>query len=295
MARALWTGALSFGLVHVPVKLVTAVREKSVHFNLLSEDGHCRLRRKLYCPETGQEYDFNQTARGYEVAPDQYLIIRDDELEKLKPEAGRTVEITDFVPLASIDPIFFDRVYYLLPGEGGAKGYALLVEAMQQTSKVGIAHFVMREREHLVALRVAGDMLVVHTMHYAEEVTQPAELSEEIKSPGKINPRELDVAGKLIEALSTEYDPMRYKDDYRERVEALIQAKSQGHEARAVSSDSVQNTPPTFNIMDALRESLEKTRQRRPEANTKSSKKSSSPRRRTPAKSKAKPQPRKSA
>src|SRR5687767_11286483 len=130
VARSIWSGSLSFGLVNIPVKLVTAVRDKSVHFNLLSKDGTSRLRRKLYSPDTGKEYDYEETARGYEIAPDRYVMVSDEEIAKLKPEKTRRMDIAEFVELASVDPVYFDNAYYLAPDEGAAKSYALLAQAM---------------------------------------------------------------------------------------------------------------------------------------------------------------------
>src|SRR5690606_39339020 len=143
----------SFGLVSVPVRLTTAVRDKDIHFHMLSPDGSCRLRRKLYCPDTGKEYDFKDTARGYEVAPDQYVLVDEKELEQIKPEKGNTIDIEDFVDLASVDPIYYARTYYLLPGEGGAKSYRLLVDAMTETGRAAVAHFTMRQKQHLTIIR----------------------------------------------------------------------------------------------------------------------------------------------
>src|ERR1041385_1375389 len=139
MARTFWSGHISFGLVSIPIKLASAVREKDIHFHMLTPDGSCRLRRKLVCPETGKEYDFGQTARGYEIAPDQYVIIEDKELKSLKPEAGRAIQIAQFAPLESIDPVYFSHSYHVVPDEAGARAYRLLMEAMKQSGRVAVA------------------------------------------------------------------------------------------------------------------------------------------------------------
>ena len=139
MGRPLWRGAINFGLVNIPVELVTAVRPRDVHFHMLTKDGSCRLRRKLYCPETGKEYDFNQTARGIEIAPDEYALIEQREIDRLKPDKGRTIEIEQFVDLSAIDPIFFEKCYYLRPAEESYKAYRLLVEALHSAGKCAIA------------------------------------------------------------------------------------------------------------------------------------------------------------
>jgi len=257
MPRSLWTGSVAFGLVNIPVRLVTAVRSKSIQFDLLNEDGTCRLRRKLYCPETGEEYDFKDTARGYEISPDQYILIKDEELEQLKPEKGRTIDISEFVDLAEIDPIYFDRTYYLLPDEGGAKAYRLLVEAMGHANKVGVASFVMRQKEYLVALRVHGGALQLHTMHWADEVTGVDDLGDDLPGDVQVNAKEQKVAEQLIAALTTEFDPQAHKDDYREQVEALIEKKAEGEGVKSITTREEESPPPTYNLMEALKRSVE--------------------------------------
>jgi DNA end-binding protein Ku len=256
MPRSLWTGSISFGLVNIPVRLSTAVRDKTISFNMLSPDGGCRLRRKLFCPETGEEYDFKDTARGYAIAPDQYVIIRDEELDSLKPDAGRTIDISDFIDLEQIDPIYFDRSYYLLPGEGGAKAYRLLMQAMEQSGRVAIAQFVMRQKQYLVAIRPIGGALMLHTVHYADEVTEAVELNDELPD-AEVDDRELKVAKQLIEALHADFEPEKYKDEYREQVRELIESKAEGEDITTASTGEAEAAPPTFNLMDALKASLE--------------------------------------
>ncbi len=246
MPRALWTGSVSFGLVNIPVRLVTAVRDKQIHFHLLSPDGQCRLRRKLYCPETGKEFDFKDTSRGYEVAPDQYVIIQDEELDQLKPEKGRT-----------IDPIYFDKTYHLTPGEGGAKPYALLVQAMHESQRIGVARFVMRDKQHLVAIRPVDRALVLHTMHYANEVTMPTDLDTDLPAKSDVNAKELKVAQQLIDSLTTDFDAEAYQDDYQERVRELIESKAEGETVQIEEPAEEGEVPPTYNLMDALKESLD--------------------------------------
>ncbi len=259
MPRSLWSGAISFGLVNVPVKLVTAVREKTVHFHMLSADGKCRLRRKLYCPETGEEYDFKDAGRGFEVAPDQYVLVQDEELDKLKPEAGRSIEITDFIDLAAIDPIYYERTYHLLPGEGGARGYALLLHAMADSGKVAIATFVMRQKQYLAAIRPVGRVLTLHTMHYADEVTAADEIADELPDEAEVNDKELKVAERLIDALASDFEPERYHDEYREAVEHLIEAKAEGEELVLTETAEPAEQKVT-SLMDALEKSLAEAR-----------------------------------
>ncbi|HTW93323.1 MAG TPA: Ku protein, partial [Tepidisphaeraceae bacterium] len=170
MPRPIWTGSISFGLVSIPVEMTNVVHEHTIHFHMLTKDGACRLRRKLVCPETGKEYDFGQTARGIEIAPDQYVIIDQREIDRLKPEKGRALEIIQFVDADAIDPIYYDRVYYLKPAKEATKAYKLLLSAMSASGKSALGKFVMRERQYMVILRAAVDGMVLHTLHYADEV-----------------------------------------------------------------------------------------------------------------------------
>lgn len=269
MARSLWSGSIAFGLVNVPVKLVTAVREKKIGFHLLSPDGQCRLRQKLYCPDTGKEFTYADAARGYEVAPDQYVVISDEELDALKPDAARTIDIVQFADLTSVDPLYFDQPYMLMPGEGGASAYRLLAEAMHKSHRVAIARFVMRQREHVAVIRPVTlqkgkpEALVLHTMHYHEEVVALAEPPEEIPGDAKVPVKQAKVAAQLVEAMVEPFDPAAFKDDYRIEMEKLIEAKAEGHEAKAVSVE--QEPPPrTFNLMEALKKSVEQQEQQHP-------------------------------
>ncbi|GMU20873.1 MAG: non-homologous end joining protein Ku [Phycisphaerae bacterium] len=259
MARAIWSGSISFGLVNIPVRLFSAVRDHTIHFHMLSKDGTCRLRRKLVCPDTGEEYDFKDTARGFEIAPDQYVIVNDEELESLKPEAGRTIEIQDFVELSEIDPVYYERPYYLLPDEGGEHAYQLLLEALNRSQKVGIAKFVMRSKEYLAALRPTKDVICLETMRFADEVVPAEELAEDLDR-GKIKDREVSAAEELVEALVAHFEPDKYRDEYRERVQELIDRKSEGQE---IEIPAVQPEEPArlVNLMDALQRSLARARE----------------------------------
>jgi DNA end-binding protein Ku len=253
VARAIWSGSITFGLVNVPVKMFTAVRDRGIHFHMLSEDGSCRLRRKLICPETGKEYDFNQTARGFEIAPDQYVIVTDDELNSLKPEAGRTIDITDFVDLASIDPTFYNRSYYLAPDERGGKAYHLLHEAMIRSAKVGIATFVMRQKQYLAALRPMQELLCLEVMNFADEIA-PLDDFPGAQHAGEPDKRELQVAQRLIDALSGEFEPEKYKDEYREQLSQLIEKKAAGEEV--VLQPAREEPARIADLMEALEASL---------------------------------------
>lgn len=252
MPRAMWKGSVSFGLVNIPVSMFTSVRDKSIRFHRMSEDGSCRLRTKLYCPETGQEFDFGQAARGFEVAPDQYVLLAEEELDQLRPDAGHAIEIEDFVALADIDPIYYDRPYYLLPAQGGGRAYRLLVEAMTRADKVGIARFVLREKQHLAALRVSQGGLCLSTMHYADEVVP---LTEAGALPTEaVDDKQIALALNLIEALTHPFEPAKYRDTVREQVLELIARKAEGETIPAPAAP--QREERVVDLMDALRRSL---------------------------------------
>lgn len=257
MARSLWSGAISFGLVSVPVKLVTAVRDHSIRFNMLTPDGTCRLRQKLYCPDTGKEYDFGKAARGYEIAPNQYVLIEDEELARLRPEAGRDISIIAFVSLDEIDPLYFDRSYYLVPDEAGTKAYGLLVAAMKASGQVALARFVMRDREHLATLRPKENVLVLHTMYYNDEVISPDDLEGLAKKTTKAPAAELKLAEHLVAALAGAFDPTEYKDEFRDKVRKAIEAKAEGEEIVTARTDEPE-APRSYNLMEALKKSLAK-------------------------------------
>ena len=255
MARAMWSGSISFGLVNIPIKLYTAVREHSIQLHMLTPDGQCRLRRKLYCPETGEEYDFKEAARGYEIAPDQYVLLREEERDAIKAEAGRTIDITDFVNLQQIDPIYYDRAYYLLPDENGVKGYELLLRAMSDEQKVGIGKLVMRNKEYLAALRPMGSLIGLETMRYADEVVNP---EKELDVPAEVDldKKELEMAKRLIDALARDFEPGKYRDEYHDRLQELIEKKAEGEEV-VTQAPAEEKPGKVINLMEALQKSLQ--------------------------------------
>lgn len=254
MARAIWSGSISFGLVNIPVKLYTAVREERVAFHLLHDQDHVRLRQKMVCPRDGTEVHREHMVRGFEISPDHYVIVREQELEAAEPKSSRVIELQDFVDLAAIDPVYFDRAYYLVPQKHAEKAYRLLLEAMEKTSKVGIAKFTLRAKEYLAALRTVGDVICLETMHFADEVT-PAERIEDAPRDLKVPERELDVAEKLIDNLSTDFKPERYHDEFRERVMDLIRKKAGGEKVVAAPRPAERQTP-AHDLMAALEQSL---------------------------------------
>jgi DNA end-binding protein Ku len=230
MPRAIWSGSISFGLVNIPVKLYSAVSRKTVHFNQLDSRTRARVRQKRVSAEDGSEVPYEQIVKGYELAGGSYVVVTDDELAALDPKAVRTIDIDEFVDLVDIDPIFYDAAYYLVP-DRSSKPYALLARAMEDTGKVGIAHFVMRTKQYLAALRPQGGRLLLSTMVYADEINDPTEIPE-LAEVGdvEIAERELKMAEQLIESLSTGFEPDKFHDTYREAVLDLIERKASGEE-----------------------------------------------------------------
>jgi DNA end-binding protein Ku len=256
MARAIWSGSISFGLLNVPVKLYSAVSRKSVSFRELRQSDNSRIRHKRVAEGDGKEVPYEEIVKGYEIAPEQYVVLTREELEELDPKKTRAIEIQDFVDLDEIDPIYFDHPYYLGPDKGAEKPYALLVKAMADSNKVAIARFVLRNREYLAAVRAMGNVLTMATMRFADEVVSPAELEDVVPdNGGKIGKREIEMARQLIESLSSDFDPEKYRDEYREELVALIERKARGEEVVEAVSEEPQPTKAP-DLMAALEESL---------------------------------------
>jgi DNA end-binding protein Ku len=261
MPRSIWTGAISFGLVTVPVKLYSAVNRKTVRFHQLSSKTGVRIAQKRVDPQSGEEVAYEDIVKGYELSPDRYVVIEPAELDTLQPKKTKTIEIEDFVELSQIDPIFYDHPYYLAPGPGGAKPYRLLLEAMAETEKVAIARVVIRSKEQLVAIRAIGDVLEMATMLFADEVSSPDRL-DELPDPKEVKTtkREVDVAKQLIGSLAGDFEPDKYRDTYREDVLALIERKAEGKEI-AVQPEAEEEQAPAPDLMSALKASLAAVRE----------------------------------
>jgi DNA end-binding protein Ku len=231
MARSIWSGAISFGLVNVPVKLYSAVSRKTVRFNQLNAETGNRIQQKRVDPDTGEEVSYDQIVKGFELTKDRYVVITPDELDALDPERTRTVDIEDFVDLADIDPIYYDHPYYLVPDKGAAKAYGLLLNAMEASGKVAIARVVLRSKEQLVAIRPAGELLMMETMIFHDEVVPHDDLDDLPDSKDlKVSDREIKMAQQLIDSLSSEFEPEKYRDEYRDKVLDLIERKASGED-----------------------------------------------------------------
>ena len=257
--RAMWSGAITFGLITIPVKLYTAVREQGIDFHMLHDQDHSRLKRKMMCAAEDKEVHPEHTVKGYEIAPDQYVIIEESELEAVQPKKSRAIAIEDFVDLAKIDPVFYDRPYYLVPEETGTKPYRLLVEAMQKTQRVGIARLVMRNKEYLAAIRPLEDALVLETMHFAAEVVPIGDL-QEVPRQVKSDARELKMAEQLIDSLYGDFKPEKYKDEYLQAVREMIERKAAGEKIVTAPAPK-EGAARAGNLMEALQASLDRARE----------------------------------
>jgi DNA end-binding protein Ku len=256
MARAIWSGSISFGLLNVPVKLYSAVSKQTIRFRELREKDGSRVRHKRVAEKDGKEVEYDDIVKGYEYAPDQYVILTRDELAELDPKKTRAIEIQDFVDLDEIDPIYFEQPYYLGPDKGAAKAYGLLVKAMRDSRKVAVARFVLRNKEHLAAIRPMGDVLTLATMRFHDEVTPVDDLGEELgDSPGKIDKREVEMAMRLIDSLSTDFEAEKYRDEYREELLSLLERKAEGKEVVSAATEAPKPTKAP-DLMAALEESL---------------------------------------
>lgn len=254
MPRAMWTGAISFGLVNVPVKMFSAAKSQDVRFNQLHAKDGSRIEMKRFCREEQAEIPFDEIVRGYEVSPDSYVTISNEELDALAPRVTEGIEIEEFVDLAEIDPVFFEHSYYLVPDRGGTKAYALLLNAMRDSNKVALGRVVLRQKQYLVALRPAGDALAMATLYFPDEVVGQDQLDGLPKEMPEVSERELAMARQLIDTLSAEFEPEKYHDEYREKVLELIEQKAEGHEV--VLAPREEEAPRVVDLMAALEASI---------------------------------------
>ncbi|MGQ0535667.1 MAG: non-homologous end joining protein Ku [Methanobacteriota archaeon] len=256
--RPIWKGAISFGLVNIPVKLASAVSEKEVRFHMLHAADKARIRMKRYCSAEDREVAYEEIERGYEVAPDQYVVLAEEELAAAAPEAARTIDLIDFVEIAEIDPAFFDHPYYLVPEKNATKAYGLLHAALTKSGRVGIGRVVLRTKEYLVAVRPKDGVLVMETMRYPDEIVPAEAAFGEVAVPTRAEGgRELAVAERLVETLTTKFDAAKYHDRHRERLLALIEKKAEGE---VVTPPKVERPSATKDLLKALEESLREAR-----------------------------------
>ena len=254
-ARPTWSGTVSFALLAIPVKMYTATRSKDISFNQIEKATGGRIKQKKVSATTGEEVTAEEIVKGYDLGGDRYVVIDPDELEALSPKDRnneKTIQILDFVDMNDIDPLYFEKGYYLAPDKGGARPYALLAKAMTESKKVAIAKVVLRQKEYLTAIRPVGKMLCIETMYFPDEVVDPAEI-DGLDTNIEIAEKELDMAKMLVEASSGEFEPSKYKDEYRERVMAMIEAKAAGS---TYEMPVLEEAPKVVDLMAALEASL---------------------------------------
>jgi DNA end-binding protein Ku len=297
MARPVWSGAISFGLVQIPVKLYPAVSSKTVAFHQLDSASGSRVKQLRVSAETGEEVPYGRIVKGYELSPGEHVVVSDEELAALDPKAARTIDLDEFVDLADIDPVFYDKAYYLAP-DRAAKPYALLVQAMEEAGKVGIARFVMRTKQYLAALRARDGMLLLSTMVYADEVNDPTGIVDLTEvADVELSERELNMARELVASLSADFEPEKFRDTYREAVVGLIEQKAAGREL--VVAGPAEREAVVVDLMAALEASVtaaKEARKRHPTARAATASKQAAPRKAEPRKAAAaKAAPRKAA
>jgi DNA end-binding protein Ku len=260
MPRAMWSGAISFGLVNIPIKLFNAVSRKGVHFNQIDTRTGARIQYRKVSAADGEEVPSEAITKGYQLSSGDYVLVGDDELAALDPESSRTIDIEQFVDLSEIDPVFYDSAYYVAPDKAARKPYALLVKAMEEEGKVAIARFVMRTKQYLAALRASDGVLMLSTMVYADEVNDPRELGEiDAVSDTDVSDRELRMASQLIESLSEPFEPGDFQDTYRNQVLELIERKAAGEE-ELVAAPAPQAEERVVDLMAALEASVKEAK-----------------------------------
>ncbi len=256
MARAIWSGSISFGLLNVPVKLYSAVARRGISLREIRESDGARIRHRRVAEGTDEEVPYEKIQKAFEITAGNYVPISKDEIAALSPKKSRAIEVQDFVDIAEIDPIYFDSPYYLGPADGAEKAYSLLASAMEGSGKVAIARFVFRNKEHLAALRTDGGVLTLTTMRFADEVVPPAELEDVLPAERpKVAKKEIEMAEQLIDSLTSKFEPTAYRDEYREELMALIERKAEGKEIVTPEAAEPEATKAP-DLMAALEQSI---------------------------------------
>jgi DNA end-binding protein Ku len=261
MPRAIWSGAISFGLVNIPIKLYAAVSRKNVSFNQLDSRTGSRIKYKKVSAANGEEVPSEVIVKGYELSSGAYVTVGDDELATLDPEASRTIDIEEFVDLADIDPLLYDSAYYVAPDKATQKPYALLTQAMEEAGKAGVARFVMRSKQYLCVVRPKDGALVLSTMVYADEINEPAEIPEIAGLEDvKLTKKELDMARQLIKSLEADFEGDKFEDTYRQRVLDLIEKKASGDADELVAPPEALSEDKVVDLMAALEASVKEAK-----------------------------------
>lgn len=251
MASTVWKGHLTFGLLSLPVRLYSAARGETVSFNQLHKTDHSRVKQVLYCAAEDKPISRADIVKGYEYEKDKYVVVEDEEIKKMAPRTAKTMEVLEFVKADEVDPIYLESSYYMAPEEGGEKPYALLFEALRQSSYYGVAKIAMHNREHIVILRPGDKGILLHTMYYPDEIRQVEEFRTDTST---VKPKELELAKTLVESLEAPFEPQKYHDEYRENLKKMIEAKVEGKEV--VAPAEPVHKAPVIDILEALKASL---------------------------------------
>ena len=259
--RAIWTGAISFGMVTIPVKLYTATQPKDIRFRLLHKTDHAPIEEKRFCTADGKEVAWDDLVRGFEVSKGEYIVLEPEEIEAAKPESSTTIDIGDFVPAAEIDPVYFEKSYFLEPSEVGAKAFSLLRRALEETKRLAVARITIRTRERLATLRPYEDTLMVETMFWPDEIRSTGGLDLPEGAEKTVRPKELKMAESLVSSLADRFDPSAYADSYRVALEELIARREKGETRNAKRRKA---TPKVIDLMEALQASVDASKARKP-------------------------------
>jgi DNA end-binding protein Ku len=269
--RPIWKGAISFGLISIPVKLFSSVEKKSLKFHLMHDEDGGRIKYKRVCATCGKEVDWDDIVKGYEYSKDHYVTFTDEELEAVEVDSVRAIDVVSFVPLTDIDPIYFDKTYYVVPEPSGLKAYKLLAEALEAEGQVGVAKVALRDKEHLSTIRLKDDVFVLETMHWPDEI-RAAEF-DELGQKVEVRDQEVKMARQLIQQLSDEFHPEKFEDEYRIALQKLAERKVEGQEV-TVAAEPEEEPAPVVDIMEALKASVDEAKKRKgPPSSAKSSKK----------------------
>ena len=260
MPRTMWKGAISFGLVSIPVKVYPATEEKTLRFNQLHDEDHGRIKYQRTCAKCGKQVEYEHIVRGYEYEKDRYVILTDEDLDQVPVESGRAIDIEQFVDVEEIDPIYYKKTYYLVPEETGVKAYHLLREALAEDGRVGISKVSFRDKEHLSAVRLRENILVLETMYWPDEIR--ATDFEELDKRVKARPQEVQMARSLIDNLTEGWEPGRFKDEYREALVEIVEKKVAGEEIETIAPP--EEAPKVVDLMEALKQSVENTKKEKP-------------------------------
>jgi DNA end-binding protein Ku len=260
--RALWKGAITFGLITIPVKLFSAVSEKSVKFHMLHAEDGGRIRYKRECAKCGKEVPWEEIGRGYEYSKDHYVMFTDEDFDSLDIDSVRAIDVVSFVPLEQIDPIYFNKTYYVAPDPAGLKAYRLLAEALEAEGQVGVAKVALRDKEHLATVRLKDGIFVLETMHWPDEIREPE--FEELDKKIDVRDAEVKMARQLVQQLSSDFEPTEFQDEYRAAVEGLVQRKVEGEEI-TVAAPPEEEPTKVVDLMEALKASVDAAKKNKKE------------------------------